>query len=112
MAVLMVMGFSTQPWWMDLLDSILVSVITVFQWITYYYLREVEKFEKENQILPLAETERAYPSFRIRLSWLVAYLVLTVVLIFSIVIQSSYLPQKVHEHSEQLTEPAETNKDQ
>ncbi len=83
MIVLMVLGYSHQPWWVDVLDAILATFFTVV------LLAKARSGEKDSFIVD----ERSDLPLGKRVWWFLLYAGLTAVLLVVSIYQSSLLPK-------------------
>lgn len=95
MAALMILGFSGQPWWLDIFDCFLASCAVLMFWA-----RDMARSKKGEEG---TADDRPYPSQGIRMKWLTYYLGLAVLLSGIIVVQGQYLPDKVKGTTEKST---------
>jgi len=84
MIILMILGFSDQPFWVDILDSVLVTVLN----IGYYFRAKTKETEEVKQ-----KTEGVLPSSA-RIKWFAFYFLLLATLSLLMFYQIPYLPKK------------------
>ena len=82
MSALMFLGYSTQPWWVDVIDVILASVLSLA--IVAAVMSDNEDF--------LGADNRQELSVRLRIWWFTLYAALTGALVMVLVYQTSLLP--------------------
>lgn len=97
MAVLMLAGFSSQPWYVDCVDVSLAALLTLLYWTN-------DKLRRRKGA-PEEADERDYPTGGVRTKWFVLYLGLVVLTTVVLLWQVDHLPPAVKAHSEQLTSP-------
>lgn len=98
MAILMLLGYSQQPLYVDIVDCVMgLGFIVIF------YSRDQRRSRKgiEKEFVD----NRPYPAIRVRSKWLVYYLALTVFASAVLVWQTELMPEHIKTHSEQLTTP-------
>ncbi|MFA6433002.1 MAG: site-2 protease family protein [Candidatus Paceibacterota bacterium] len=95
MAIFMALGYSGQPWWLDIFDCVLVSLFVVM-----FLSKDMVRSKKGEQE---EVGDRPYPPQGIRMKWLAYYLGLAVLLSGVIVLQGQFLPDKVKGNTEQTT---------
>ena len=82
MVVLMTMGYSSQPFWIDVFDSVIAAILVSMNVILAH-----------NKIDPAEEDDdRPQLEFPNRMRWLLTYLALTIVLISLMGYQIQNLP--------------------
>ncbi len=117
MAICMALGFSSQPWYIDIIDCLAVTIFILIYWTQYLdsqkekaiqqRLLELEgKAPDNNKVIE----ELPYPGLYTRLGWFACYLALAIVATIAMSIQSKYLPEAVHKDSQELTKPADQDK--
>jgi hypothetical protein len=84
MAVLMAMGYSDQPVWVDIVDCVFVAVFVAMN-IARAMKPELEEPEDVRPDLTMDQRRR----------WAALYLGLAVILISTIIVQAQYLPHYV-----------------
>ena len=110
MALLMIFGFSGQPWLVDVIDCLVVSLFVLMYWCIDADEQKIQRRKSESGAIQQEVQELPYPALRIRMMWLCCYLVLTAIAAVGIFIQAGYLPALVHTHSEELTKPADQDR--
>ncbi|MBM3261094.1 hypothetical protein FJY93_01610 [Candidatus Kaiserbacteria bacterium] len=97
MMVLMLMGYSYQPWWVDVIDCVLATIFTLMFW----------GLDRKRQMEGIAENAdvREYPSNMVRSKWLAYYVGLLLLSSAVIVVQIPYLPHGMKEKSETVVRP-------
>jgi Zn-dependent protease len=91
MGYLFAMGNSGQPWFIDLLDIVVGSVFT-----TLFLLVEMTRYKRQKSktpVLLLPDDPRPYPELSMRLSWLVMYFGLAIILWLTLWFQIEHLPK-------------------
>lgn len=81
MAVLMALGYSNQPMWIDILDCLFVGV---FVWMNIARAMQPD-LEEAKDVRPNLTTQQ-------RWQWSARYLALSAILILTIIVQAHYLP--------------------
>lgn len=97
MALLMLLGFSNQPWYVDGVDTALAVFLTLMYWVRD---QSRNKGETQEEI-----DDRVYPAGGVRTKWLAYYLGLAALATVVLLYQVEHMPQAVKTHSEQLTSP-------
>ncbi len=87
MIFLMALGYSGQPWYIDIADcSFATFLITVFVYRDYNCFKSGEVLETD---------ARTYPRVMTRMKWLACYLGLAFLTSFGILVEAEYLPNAV-----------------
>lgn len=97
MALLMLFGFSNQPWYVDGIDIVLAAFLTSIYWSEDRSRNDGETQEDID--------DRVYPAGGVRAKWLIYYLGLAALATVVLLYQVEHMPQAVKTHSEQLTSP-------
>ncbi len=97
MSVLMAIGVSLQPTWVNIFDCAIAAFLTALYWSKdYHRYKTGENMNADN---------REYPSRSVRTKWLVYYLGLSVLAVSVLFFQIQYLPKGVHSHADKMTSP-------
>lgn len=85
------------PWYIMLIDCALGIMFVLF------FIAKDSRRREEGDLDPV--DDRPYPRTTVRAKWLAYYVVLTVLMSGMLLWQVQHMPQKVKDHSEQLTTP-------
>ena len=94
MTALMILGYSTQAVWVDVLDVCLAGLLVFVMFVVYRRDKRV-RLSRGIKLEVKEEVSEPVASVAIRLKWFALYIVLLVGLIVLMVVQASYLPQHV-----------------
>lgn len=99
MVSLMLLGYSDQKFWVDVLDVILASI---FVWTLSWQMKKDEERRQRNQSMsPMTEEPKVVVPMAIQMKWFSLYIVLAAGLITLMFLQAPYLPHTVKEETQE-----------